>query len=139
MFTLSGIAKKMRGGQFVALSFVVAALLGCSGEVSVDQNYVDTFVELRLIDITFGAQAPASRIARQDILKKHGYTLESYLAQTDKMLADETMWVPFQKAVTARIDEKLAEFNNPTRAEESEESPGRPKSVPSTGRSRGKD
>ncbi len=129
----------MRGGQFVALSFVVAALLGCSGEVSVDQNYVDTFVELRVIDITFGAQSPASRIARQEVLKKHGYTLESFLAKTDKVLEDENMWVPFQKAVTVRIDEKIAELSNTPKVEEPVESPGRPKAVPSTGRKRGKD
>ena len=139
MFTISGIAKKVKGGQFVALSFVVAALLGCSSEVSVDPNYGDTFVELRLVDITYGAQAPASRIARQDILKKHGYTLESYLAMTDKVLADETMWVPFQKAVTVRIDEKIAELGNTSKAESPVESPGQPKSVPSTGLKRGKD
>ncbi|MCQ2093158.1 MAG: hypothetical protein MJY85_10830 [Fibrobacter sp.] len=129
----------MRGGQFVALSFVVAALLGCSGEVSVDQNYVDAFVELRVIDITFGAQSPASRIARQEVLKKHGYTLESFLAKTDKVLEDENMWVPFQKAVTVRIDEKIAELSNTPKVEEPVESPGHPKAVPSTGRKRGKD
>lgn len=129
---------KMRGGRLIALSFVVAALLGCSGEVSVDQNYVDTFVELRVIDITFGAQSPASRIARQDVLKKHGYTLESFLAKTDKVLADETMWVPFQKAVTVKIDERIAELTN-TPKTEPVESPGQPKAVPSMGRKKGKD
>lgn len=121
-----------------ALSFVVAALLGCSGEVSVDQNFVDTFVELRLVDITYGATAPASRIARQDILKKHGYSLESFLAKTDDVLEDEKMWVPFQKAVTARIDSLLSDRNKLKKEPEPVESIGGPKAVPKM-HGRGKD
>jgi hypothetical protein len=45
---------------------------------------------------------------RQDILKAAGYTREQFLAKTDEILNDERQWVPFQKAVNARIDSLLA-------------------------------
>lgn len=95
-----------------ALSFVVAVMIGCSGEVSVDQNYVDTFVELRVIDATYGATSPIARMSHQKVLKEHGYTIEKFISKTDEILEDEKMWVPFQKAVTVRIDSLIAELNN---------------------------
>ena len=48
------------------------------------------------------------RLVRQDILNAAGYTREQFLAKTDEILNDERQWVPFQKAVTARIDSLLA-------------------------------
>lgn len=47
------------------------------------------------------------RLVRQDALKAAGYTREQFLAKTDEILNDERQWVPFQKAVNARIDSLL--------------------------------
>jgi hypothetical protein len=93
----------------VAALFFSAAfgMGGCSGEVSVDQKFVDLFVELRVAEITYGKDSPMGRLVRQDALKAAGYTREQFLAKTDEILNDERQWVPFQKAVNARIDSLL--------------------------------
>ncbi|MCQ2123055.1 MAG: hypothetical protein MJZ25_02610 [Fibrobacter sp.] len=109
----------------------MAAMIGCSGEVSVDQNFVDTFIELRVVEVTYGATSPMARMVRQDVLKKHGYTIEKFLAKTDALLEDESMWVPFQKAVTVRVDSLVAELNNARKTP--------PPSVPNAPKSRGED
>lgn len=107
-FRMLDMARKMRGGQLVALSFVVAALIACSGEVSVDKNYVDAFIEMRAMEAAYGTTSPVARMNRQEILRKYGFTRESYLKKTDEILEDEMTWVPFQKAVVARLDSMLS-------------------------------
>ena len=92
----------------VALLLLSAfGLVGCANEVSVDQKFVDLFVELRVSEITYGKDSPMGRLVRQDALKAAGYTREQFLAKTDEILNDERQWVPFQKAVNARIDSLL--------------------------------
>ena len=92
----------------VALLLLSAfGLVGCTNEVSVDQKFVDLFVELRVAEITYGKDSPMGRLVRQDALKAAGYTREQFLAKTDEILNDERQWVPFQKAVNARIDSLL--------------------------------
>ena len=91
------------------LALLLAALFsGCSGEVSVDQEFVNLYVELRIAEMTYGKTSPMTRLVRQDALKAAGYTRESFLAKADEILSDERQWVPFQKAVNARIDSLLA-------------------------------
>lgn len=93
---------------YVLIYFALCgSLFGCSGEVSVDQKFVDLFVELRVSEITYGKDSPMGRLVRQDALKAAGYTREQFLAKTDEILNDERQWVPFQKAVNARIDSLL--------------------------------
>ena len=91
------------------LALLLAALFsGCSGEVSVDQEFVNLYVELRIAEMTYGKTSPMTRLVRQDALMAAGYTRESFLAKADEILGDERQWVPFQKAVNARIDSLLA-------------------------------
>lgn len=90
------------------LLFSVFGMGGCSGEVSVDQKFVNLFVELRIVEMTYGKEAPMTRLVRQELLKEAGYTREQFFAKTDEILNDERQWVPFQKAVNARIDSLLA-------------------------------
>jgi hypothetical protein len=82
-------------------------LVGCAQEVTVDQKFVDLYVELRIIDVTYSKDSPMGRLVRQDALKAAGYTREQFFAKTEEILNDERQWVPFQKAVTARIDSLL--------------------------------
>ena len=90
------------------LCILFVLLVGCAREVSVDQKFVDLFVELRVIDMTYGKDSPMGRLVRQDALKAAGYTREKFLAKTDDILNDERQWVPFQKAVNARLESLLA-------------------------------
>ena len=86
---------------------VFVFFIGCAQEVTVDQKFVNLFVELRVIEMTYGKDAPIGRLVRQDALKAAGYTREQFLAKTEEILNDERQWIPFQKAVTARIDSLL--------------------------------
>ena len=54
-----------------------------------------------------GKDSPTARLLRHETLKAAGYTSEEFLAKTDEILNDERQWVPFQKAVNARIDSLL--------------------------------
>jgi hypothetical protein len=93
----------------VAALFFCAAfgMGGCSNEVKVDENFVDLYIELRTAELTYGKDSPMARLVRQDALKAAGYTREQFLAKADEILNDERQWVPFQKAVTARLDALL--------------------------------
>ena len=99
---------KSRHLLYCLISFALAVnFVGCANEVSVDQKFVDLFVELRITEITYGKDSPMGRLVRQDALKAAGYTREQFLAKTEEILNDERQWVPFQKAVNARIDSLL--------------------------------
>ena len=99
---------KSRHLLYCLISFALAVnFVGCANEVSVDQKFVDLFVELRITEITYGKDSPMGRLVRQDALKAAGYTREQFLAKTEEILNDERRWVPFQKAVNARIDSLL--------------------------------
>lgn len=74
---------------------------------AVNENLVETFVDIRVMEQTLGTDSPETRVARRDILRKHGFTLESFKSSVDAVLADKDLWVPFQKAVVARIDTLL--------------------------------
>ena len=96
---------KSRHLVYCLISVALAVnFVGCADEVSVDQKFVNLFVELRTAEITYGKDSPMGRLVRQDALKAAGYTREQFLAKTEEILNDERQWVPFQKAVNARID-----------------------------------
>ena len=104
------------------------SLSGCSGEVKVDNRFVETFVELRVLEFTYGGDSPTTRLARQDVLKRYGYTREEYLTKMEELLEDENLWVPFQKAVNVRLDSLLqvpgqenAKKNTPPRTKKGSE------------------
>lgn len=100
---------KSRHLVYCLISVTLAVnFVGCADEVSVDQKFVNLFVELRTAEITYGKDSPMGRLVRQDALKAAGYTREQFLAKTEEILNDERQWVPFQKAVSARIDSLLA-------------------------------
>lgn len=94
----------------VALSFALGlfSLTSCEKKApTVDEKLVATFVDIRAMEQTLGTDTPEARIARKEIVEKHGFTVESFKASVDKVLADKDLWVPFQKAVVARIDTLL--------------------------------
>ena len=95
----------------VRFAFIVLAALlvaGCGNDApTVDVNLVSAFVEIRMVEQTYGVESPAGRLARKGVLDRHGYTRESFAAACDKVLDDATLWVPFQTAVADRIDSLL--------------------------------
>jgi hypothetical protein len=93
-----------------------AALLflatGCEKkDPSVDQKFVNTYVDMLVVESIYGKTTPSAMVRRQEILKKAGYTRESFLKKSNDILDDKNMWVPFQKAVIARLDSLIEEGN----------------------------
>ena len=98
--------KAFRFAIAVLMSFVFFA--GCTDrEPKADERLVSAYVELRVVEQTYGGESPAARLARRTVLEKYGYDRESFTAACDKVLEDETQWVPFQRAVTERVDSLL--------------------------------
>ncbi|MBR4786136.1 MULTISPECIES: hypothetical protein [Fibrobacter] len=92
----------------VAVATAPAVLVGCGNDAPTpDERLVSAYVEVRMVEQTYGGESPAARLARKTVLEKYGYTRESFAAACDKVLDDETMWVPFQQAVVDRIDSLL--------------------------------
>ncbi|MBO4436459.1 MAG: hypothetical protein J5791_06210 [Fibrobacter sp.] len=89
----------------VACALLLAA---CNKQdVKPDMRLVEAFVEVRVIEQTYGAESPAARLSRQATLQKYGYTTESFAQACDAVLNDDAMWLPFEQAVTERIDSLL--------------------------------
>ena len=88
-----------------ALGLVLSA---CDdGAPSVDSKLVYAYVDSRVMEQSLGTETPEARLARKDIIEKHGYTLESYKAAIDGVLEDDVLWVPFEQAVVRHIDSLL--------------------------------
>lgn len=83
-------------------------ITGCKDEnVTIEESFIAAFVEIRVAEHTYGIESPSAGLARRDILKKYGYTRESFIQKTNEILANDDMWIPFQKQVTDRIDSIL--------------------------------
>lgn len=98
---------------FVGCVFFSLMFVGCKKEnVKVDDKFVSAFVEMRVVEQTYGLESAVGGLARRNILKKYGYTRESFLAVSEKIKADKNFWLPFQNQVIDRIDSLLdpAEF-----------------------------
>jgi len=84
------------------------ALCACSdSSPKADERFVSAFVEMRAAEQLFGGDSPTGRLVRRDILKKYNYSREEFLMAADKVLDDEKLWIPFQTAVSERIDSLL--------------------------------
>ena len=94
--------------RFASALLAAFLLAACSKEdIKPDMRLVEAFVEVRIIEQNYGAEAPAARLARQATLKKYGYTTETFTQACDAVLNDDAMWLPFERAVTERIDSLL--------------------------------
>ena len=94
--------------RFAFLCVVALAFCACSESgTKPDERLVAAFVEMRAAEQNFGGESPAARLARRDILKKYGYTREEFIEACNKVLDEETSWVPFQLAVSDRMDSLL--------------------------------
>ncbi len=90
------------------LCTVALALCACSDSApKADDRFVAAFVEMRAAEQIYGGDTPTGRLVRREILNKYGYTREEFLKATDKILDDEKRWIPFQTAVSDRVDSLL--------------------------------
>ncbi|WP_405327485.1 hypothetical protein [Fibrobacter sp.] len=94
--------------RFAFFCAVAFAFCACSDSPpKADDRLVAAFVEMRVAEQIYGGDSPTARLARLDVLKKYGYTREEYLRAADKVLDDDKLWLPFQAAVSDRIDSLL--------------------------------
>jgi hypothetical protein len=75
---------------------------------TVSENFVNAYIELRVVSREYGEISPDGRIARTETLKKYGYTRASFEAEAEKIKRDPDLWEPFQIAAVARIDSLVA-------------------------------
>jgi hypothetical protein len=67
-----------QGSRFL-LGCLVFFFGGCTDDIPVvSENFVNAYVELRVVSREYGETSPDSRIARTEVLKKYGYTKESF-------------------------------------------------------------
>ncbi|OIP48377.1 MAG: hypothetical protein AUK31_06530 [Fibrobacteres bacterium CG2_30_45_31] len=71
---------------------------------TVSENFVNAYIELRVVSREYGEISPDGRIARTEVLKKYGYTRASFEAEAENIKRDPDLWEPFQIAAVARID-----------------------------------
>ena len=84
---------------------LVEWLLCCSKEPKpVDIRFLDTYIDLREVELRLGGNTTAAQMERGAVLKKRGYTLEGFMKEANEIMSDPARWVPFQKAVVERID-----------------------------------
>ena len=96
------------GLRFVFLGAVAFALSACAESASKpDDKLVAAFVEMRVAEQVYGNDAPMARLVRRDIMTKYGYTREQFIKEVNKILDDEKRWIPFQLAVSDRVDSLL--------------------------------
>ena len=96
------------GLRFVFLGLVALGVFACSESASKpDDKLVAAFVEMRVAEQVYGNDAPMARLVRRDIMTKYGYTREQFIKEANKILDDEKRWIPFQLAVSDRVDSLL--------------------------------
>ena len=68
------------GTRFSAFRFAIAVLMsfvffaGCTDrEPKADERLVSAYVELRVVEQTYGGESPAARLARRTVLEKYGF------------------------------------------------------------------
>ena len=94
--------------RFAFFCVVALAFCACSDSApKADERLVAAFVEMRVAEQNFGGESPSARLIRQDVLKKYGYTREEFIKACDKVLENGAGWIPFQMAVSDRVDSLL--------------------------------
>lgn len=95
----------------LGLTVLLLLASGCEKkEPSVDQKFVNTYVEMLIAESMYAQNTPNAMVKRQAILKEAGYTRNTFLKKANSILDDRDMWVPFQRAVIARLDSLLEEI-----------------------------
>lgn len=96
------------GLRFVFLGVIAFAFYACSQPApSPDDKLIAAFVEMRVAEQLYGGEAPAARLVRREVLKKYGYTREQFVKEADLLLNDDKRWIPFQLAISDRVDSLL--------------------------------
>ena len=96
-------------GAICASVFVLAA---CgSKSAGVPESFINAYVELRCKTAQYGETHAEARVARIEILKKYGYTRESFNEMAETIRFDYKRWKPFQDAIVVKLDSLVLKKN----------------------------
>ena len=102
------MSKAVQFAFALGLCGILFGLCACKNEnPDIDERFIAAYVDMRVAEQMYGVTSPMTRLYRKATLKKYGYTRESFLAETDKILMNSDYWKPFQNRVVARLDSVL--------------------------------
>lgn len=90
--------------RFLYLLFVVVFLVACKTDnKQPSDNFIEAYIEMRVATEHFGKR-PEAGLARAQVLKKYGFTAESFSTEADRLRSNYGLWQEYGKRVTARLD-----------------------------------
>jgi len=90
-------------GLFLLLAFCVFSMAACKKTGQPSDTFIDAYIELRVASELYGS-TPNAGLMRRDVLKKYGYTVESFNEEADRLRADFNLWETYEKRVLERLD-----------------------------------
>lgn len=79
-------------------------LVSCNSVTPIDDNFVRLYAELRVATTEHGPATPNARMARQNLMRQYGYTLENFEIQVRNIQQNYELWNEFQAKVIAQFD-----------------------------------
>lgn len=77
-------------------------------------NFIDAYIELRVATEQFGSR-PEAGLVRRDILKKYGFTRESFDKEATRLRNNYELWQSFEDSLQIRLDTLISQGLNPSR------------------------
>lgn len=99
------LLNSLRKHSLLAGLFLLLALLcsACENSGQPSDKFIEAYIELRVATELHGT-TPSAGLARREILKKYGYTRESFNAEADRLRSDYNLWVEYERRVLERLD-----------------------------------
>ena len=89
----------------IALLCTVFAVSGCrSARYEPDPEFVDLYVDLKLVSTALQHDMAQAGEMRRAVLARHGMTPAEFHEHYMKLAGDPEAWRPFQERVVARLD-----------------------------------
>lgn len=92
---------------FFLLSFMCFTFFACQNTDAIEESFVNVYLELRMNSLEHGNNSIKAKEYRSAILKKHGYTVESFREYTEFIQNNPHLWLPFQNKVLHILDSIL--------------------------------
>lgn len=97
--------KKTHRWRWLSLLCICIYLLGCESlSPTISEEFVNAYIELRIVSLELGDVNPNARIKRTEILKKYNYSTESFNQESERIKTDPKLWLLFQQKVVSIVD-----------------------------------
>lgn len=89
----------------IGIGIFALSVLACTeSSNSIPPDFVRLYGDLRIAAREFGETSTDGRIARIQIFKQYGYTVERFDSIAEKIQRNADLWEPFQEAVVEYVD-----------------------------------